>query len=299
MSDDNSTTFNFLHTFNYFFNLSTSGILTIVGIIGNSLVLFIFRRKQFRDISMFRYYSFLVALETVEIPLIWIYYFPKIFLFNKIEIICKLLQFFSSVLAVFATLMPVVISVDRFVNVKYPRKFQYMNEFKFQLSVVVGLLICSSVISFPLYYYNELYSFENITQCNYADNPWTGMQIDISFLVISVFIPISISITFSILTVYQLIHSKKRLSTNNDFKKEKKLLKILISMDIFNLVCNFPFAIYTLLNDIFILENYYPAYTMTIFYDISNFLFYSNQSLSFFVYFLSNQQLRNFFFQRS
>ena len=289
MSDERN-----IDSFNYYFNMSTAGILTTVGLIGNLLVLFILTRKKFRSVSMFRYYSFVTAIETLQIPIIWVYNFPDFFNFNENELVCKLIQFFSNLLAVFVTWMPAIISFDRFVSVIYPTKFLFRNKFNFQLVILACLFLSSSILSSPLYYFDEIFLVQNVSQCGYTENPWTGIQIDISLLFLSLLIPFSISFTFSCLTAYQLIHKRKNLRHTKNFKKEKRLLKVLISMDVFYFACNLPFCVYTILKDVFIIENYYPLF-MLIFYDISNFIFYVYQSFSFFVYFLSNKQFRSFF----
>ena len=294
MSIANRTSVNYANSFNFYFNISTAVLLTIVGFIGNSLVLFILTRKQFRGVSMFRYYSFVVAFETPEILSIWVLNFPKIFLLTEKAIACKLIQYFSNVLAIFVTWMPPIISIDRYISVKYPNKYLFRNKFNFQLIIIACLLLCSSLTSIPFYYFHNVFSVNNVTQCGYTLNLWSGMIIDISLLVISLFIPISMSITFSCLTAYQLIHKRKKLNVKN-FKKEKRLLKVLISMDLFYLICNMPWCVYTILKELFNMEDYFP-HTLAVLFDISNFLFYVCQTCNFFVYFFSNKQFRNFFF---
>ena len=289
MSNNSST---FIDSFNYYFNMATGSVISIVGLIGNLLVLLILTRKQFRNVSMFRYYSVETAIETLQILIIWIYYFPDFFYFNENELVCKLIQSGSTLLLVFVTWMPPIISIDRFVSVKYPNQFLFRNKFKFQLTLIACLLLASSIASIPLYYFDKITSVANVTQCGYNENPWTGFTINISLLVLSIFVPFTISITFSCLTAQQLIHKRKKLNVKN-FKKDQRLLKVLIAMDLFYFICNTPFGVFIILNSIFSMEGYYPS-SMVIFYDISNFMFYVNQSFSFFVYFLSNKQFRRY-----
>ena len=286
----------FIDSFNYYFNMATGSVISIVGLIGNLLVLFILTRKQFRNVSMFRYYSVVTAVETLQIPIIWIYNFPDFFYFNENEFVCKFIQSGSTLLLVFVTWMPPIISIDRFVSVKYPNKFLFRNKFKFQLSILACLLLGSLAASIPYYYFDKITTIANVTQCSYNEDPWIGFEINISLLVLSLFLPFTISITFGCLTAYQLINKKKRLNIKN-FNKEKRLLKVLISMDVFYLICNLPWGVFTILNCIFSMEEYYPS-SMIIFYDISNFMFYIYQSFSFFVYFLSNKQFRNYLLKK-
>ena len=291
MSDNNNSTF--IDSFNYYFNVSTGSVISIVGLIGNLLVLFILTRKQFRSFSMFRYYTVVTAVETLQIPIIWVYYFPDFFYFNKNELVCKLIQFFSNLLSVFITWMLPFISIDRFVDCKYPNKFCFRNNFNFQLTIIICLLIGSSIASIPIYYYDHVLSTDDLIQCTYNDNPLVGLTINSLFIVTSLLIPFIISFTFSCLTADQLINKRKRLNIKN-FNKEKRLFKVLISMDVFFFICNLPWGVFIILSTIFSMDGYYPS-SMVIFYDISNFMFYVYQSFSFFVYFLSNKQFRKFF----
>ena len=277
----------------FIFMIISGGVLTFVGIIGNSLVLFILTRKKFRSISMFRYYSFVTVFETLQIPIIWIYIFSDFILINKYEIVCKLTQYFSNLFGVFLSWMSAIISIDRYIGVKYSTKYLFRNNFGFQFTIIACLLLVSSMVSVPYYYFDNIYSLGNVTQCNYAEDPWIGIKLDIVLLVAYLLSPFSISVTFSCLTAYQLIQKKKILHVKN-FNKEKRYLKVLISMDLFYLICYLQWCVYTILNDVFSIQNYYPSF-MAILYSISIFLFYVYQSFSFFVYFLSNKQFRSFF----
>ena len=297
MSMANRTSVNYTNSFTFYFNISTAVILTIVGFIGNSLVLFILTRKQFRNVSMFRYHSLLVTFETLQMISIWILNFPNIFLLNENTIACKLIQYVSKVVASSVTWFGPIISIDRFISVKCPNNFLIRNKVKFQVTIIACLIFGSSIKSIPFYYFYNLYSINNTTQCVFTESSSTKMLLDILLHVLSLCFSFSISIISNCLTSYQLIHRRKRLNIKI-FKKEKRLYKILISMDVFFFICYSPWCVYTILNDTFTAKNYFPS-SMTIFFNIANFMFYLYQSFSFVVYFLSNKQFRSFFAKKN
>ena len=190
--------------------------------------------------------------------------------------------------------MPAIISVDRFVSVKYYKKFYYRNEFQFQFWIIIALLLFALITSSPFYYYDRVYSVNNQTQCGFNEYLWIEIAIEIQLVVFWTLVPFLISLMFSCFTAYQLIKNKKILHLKN-FKKEKRLLKTLISMDVFYFMCNLPWCVYTIVNEIFTVEEDYHPYLMAILFDISNFLFYAYQSFSFFVFYFSNKQFKNYF----
>ena len=291
MSQNNSISF--ASEFSYYFNISIGGFLTFFGLIGNMIVLCIFCRKSFRKIAMFRYCSFLVASETIQLLMFWPFNFPDTFLINENQISCKMIEYFSYTIGNFDTWMVIVISLDRFISVKYPHDFRFRKSFNFQITILAVLLLISMMINVPFYLFDSIYTIENQTFCDYHENPNVGIIIDFSSLVVSLLFPFIVSLTLSCLTGYNLI-KKKRILNSLKFSKEIRLLKILISMDLFFFICYFPWCLYTILSDALGLQSIYPV-SMNYFYDLANFMFYVYQSCSFVVYICSNKKFKEYF----
>jgi ABC-type transport system involved in cytochrome c biogenesis permease subunit len=115
---------------------------------------------------------------------------------------------------------------------------------------------------------------------------------DIADFLISALIPFIIMITFSCITGYYLINNKTKLNLKK-FKKEKRLYKILISMNIFFFLCYFPWSAYVITNDVYILNNISADY-MSIVYNITNFIIFLYCSCSFFVHLICNRKFRSY-----
>ena len=80
----------FSGTFEDIFILSSSTVLTIFGVIGNTLVLYILTQKEMRKVSMFRYLIAASFFDLVNCLTLWPYNYPKFFLMNSYLLSCKM-----------------------------------------------------------------------------------------------------------------------------------------------------------------------------------------------------------------
>ena len=278
-----------IDAFNSYFNYSTTIILTIFGLLGNITVLFVYTRKKFRNIPMFRYYSISLVFETLELLLIWPYNFDEFFQFNKNSISCKIVQYLAYLFGVYISWIAVLIPIDRFISVRYPHQFRMKKTWLFQFSCLFVAFIILSFLYTPYFIFNVIIRDSNATFCGVKDK-FTGIFMDISDFVISTLLPFIIMISLTFLTGYSLIHNKIRFNIRKH-KKEKRLLKILISMDVFFFLCYFPWSAYVITNDVFMSQNISLDY-MSIVYNITNFLIFFYCSCSFFIHFICNKKFR-------
>ena len=90
---------------------------------------------------------------------------------------------------------------------------------------------------------------------------------------------------------YHLIRQKKRFERiKSSFSKERKLVKTLISIDSFFLICYLPFSINQLIHDISpndFLSDY--------FYYVTDILTYIYSASNIFIFLASNQKFRSYF----
>ena len=237
----------------YYFNMATTSILTTGGIIGNSIVIYILTREAFRGQSMLRYYSFLVFMQTLELLAIIPFNVQFLSVFNNLYE-CKLIQYFSYSASLLISWLSAFISLDRFMSVKYSNKFAFRNKIGYQLSMVSTILLISLISNIPYYYFTEIFEDSKGLKCSYDKNPIIGIDLIISYLIINILVSFVVSITFDCLTGYQLINNKRRFN-GKIFLKEKRLFKILISMDIFYLICFFIWFIYKIVFIYYSLNN--------------------------------------------
>jgi hypothetical protein len=278
--------------FNKYFNAVSAIFLTTFGLTGNIIVFYILTRKKFPSEPMFRYYAISVIFETLELLIIWPFNYPDFFQFNQSSVSCKTVQYFAYLFGEFISWIGVVISVDRFISIKYTHQFQIRKKLSFQIKVLSIMFLISSLIYSPYLIFNDITTSEsNETFCAVEDTI-TSIWIDIADFFISSLIPFIIMIILSCITGYYLINNKRKLNVKK-FKKEKRLFKILISMNIFFFLCYFPWSAYVITNDVYILNNISADY-MSIVSNITNFFIFLYCSCSFFVHLICNKKFRSY-----
>ena len=72
------------------FNLVSSISVSIIAIIGNSIVLFILTKEEFFKETFYRYLLIGTIFNTISALLIWPNNYPDLFLINEILISCQL-----------------------------------------------------------------------------------------------------------------------------------------------------------------------------------------------------------------
>ena len=133
------------------FHQVSSITISLVAIIGNSLIFYILAKPEFRSQSFFRYLFFGTIFNTINALLIWPINYPDFFLINEILISCNIQQYINDVSTTFSGWIIVLTSVDTFLSVKYPTKFQLVKSFKAQIIIILSL----SVLFFSVYAFNK------------------------------------------------------------------------------------------------------------------------------------------------
>ena len=278
--------------FNKYYSALSAIFLTTFGLTGNLIVLYVYTRKTFSSVPMFRYYAISVIFETLELLLIWPFNYPDFFQFNQNSVSCKTVQYFAYLFGEFISWIGVVISVDRFISIKYTHQYQIRKKLSFQIKVLSIIFLISSLIYSPYLIFNDLTTSESNETFCVVEDTITSIWIHVADFFISTLIPFIIMIILSCITGYYLINNKTKLNLKK-FKKEKRLYKILISMNIFFFLCYFPWSAYVITNDVYILNNISADY-MSIVYNITNFIIFLYCSCSFFVHLICNRKFRSY-----
>ena len=274
----------------YYFNLISTIVLTVFGIIGNSLVIFILNKKKLRKVPIFRYLTLSTISDTINVILMW----PSIFdfLINNQLFNCKIFRFFAYLPYQFSAWMICVSSVDRFLSVKYPYRFKIRNKLRFQVSIVSVVFIGLISVDLPYAFYNKINTSNNISLCSYDDESVKiGFYLDILNGLTTLVVPFIVMVISTILITHQLIKLKKGLDKNRkEFDREMKFAKVALSMDLWFVLCTLPYFLLTIISDA-TNDTSYRRNT------IHGFAFLTNcfSSLNFMVFILCNQLFRNYF----
>ena len=280
-----------IDVFNVYFSASTAIFLTAFGLLGNSIVLFVYTRKRFRNITMFRYYSFSVIFETLELLLIWPFNFSEFFQFNNNRISCKMVQYLAYLFTQCVSWISVLIAIDRYLSAKSVGN-SIRKKRSFQIAALTTIFLVSSLIYAPFFVFNDIIiDLNNSSYCGVEDT-FTSIFMDASDFIISALIPFIIMIAASCLVGLYLVKNRIKLNKKK-MRKEIRLLKILIGMDIFFFLCYFPWSAFVLTNDFLTLEGLFIDY-MSIVYNVTNFIIFLYCSCSFVIHFISNKKFRSY-----
>lgn len=281
-----------LDSIEHHFNLISSILLTAIGLVGNTIVIFILLQKQFRKVSLFRYLIMATIIDTLNFLFIWPANHPNFFYLNRIPIICKLFQYLSYVVYQLSVWIIVLSSIDRFLAVKYSHKFHSRNKFKYQSGAVFIIFVVLMLVDIPFFLSYDVYEHGNETFCGYNPSSISiGFYMDLLNSFISTFVPFVLMILSTFIIGHHLIKHKTKLIRNkNNFTKELQFVKVMCAIDIFYLICTLPFCILTVTYDA-LGVNYFG----TLEFSIVNFLTYVYSSFDFFIYFSCNKLFREYF----
>lgn len=269
-------------------NFISTIILTVIGAIGNLLVIFVFTRPQFLKVSMFRYLIVATISNTINLLANWPSVYPDFFYVNKLSISCKIFYYFFYVPYQVSPWILSLTSIDRYLKVKYPTTLQFRNNFKYQLMAIIGIIVLISLINIPIYIYHDV---EANNGCLTTDNT-VQVYLDILNALLGVIIPFVIMAVTTFLIGHELIKKKKNLKQENKkrFERDLNLIKTLLIMDSYFLLLNLPYCIYMIACD---LLNINAFDTLTLY--IVCILTYIFSSCDFFIFIIFNKLFRNYF----
>ena len=270
-------------------------LLTFVALVGNTWTCYIFTREKFRKVSMFFYLAISNITNLLLMLTIWPVSLARpAFKFDTLRFSCQFFTYITFVLSDLGPCMLLMSSLDRLASVKYSRKFQFRNKFKYQLLIVLIVIASITILNVPLFIYMDLFEFiyPNITfkVCYLgAQNQSIANYIWIKSYMVSLFIPIILMLTSTILIAHHLIKSKKKFnSSRTKFKKEIRYVRIVVSVDLFYLFTNCPSLIIGLLQVIM------QVSLMNIYFKFLNILLAIYLSADFFLYYWCNKLFRDY-----
>ena len=190
-------------------NISTTIIFSVIGVIGNVLILHIFTRKEFLRKSMFRYLIVAALLDIINLILLWPYNYPDFFQVDTNLMSCKFIMYLSN-FAYSANPWFILLSTfDRFLHVYYPHKFKFRNRLKFQLTQMIFITIFMLIINLPFYFYFDLSGPSNYTSCGYVEDiEVIGFTLDFYVSLEAVLVPFVLMLVSTTLIGYKLMTKK-------------------------------------------------------------------------------------------
>jgi free fatty acid receptor 3 len=278
-------------------SLNNEGFLFLInllfgtlGLVLNTITAHILSLNQFKQTATFRYFFSILIFQKIQIIVSLIsqinikygnFYISKYF--------CKISNYIFYSNNEFINLIIALNSIDRFLSVKYPINFKFRKTYRFLFISIFLIFIFSALIYSPLLYFiSSTDSSSNFTNCNFNDEKIVSW-FSISNLIVSIIIPFLIMILMSCLVGYHLLKGKYE-----NLVREKKLFKILVSMDIYFFICHFPFSLNMILGSLSLLPN--NSISVIILLDFGYILFFIHNTCTFFVIFYTSIQFKNIFY---
>ena len=207
---------------------------------------------------------------------------------NQVSLICKIMSYTSFVAGQWMPWINSLSSIDRYLAVRFPCKLKWRTLAKYQAIAVVAIFVSLLLLDLPFYFYVDIPL--NQTGCTTIDYE-IGKLLSIWFTVITIVIPVTIMIIFTALTTRRLI-KRKMYFNKKDFTKEKRYFKILLWLNIYLIICYFPYPIIAAITMILKIQ-----FFGTLAYSILKILVNAYASFDFFVYFSSNKLFREHVFK--
>jgi hypothetical protein len=169
------------------------------------------------------------------------------FKLRSLSFSCKFIPFITNFLSDLGPSMLLLSSLDRLASVKYSRKLQFRNKFKYQLLIVLVVTILLVILNIPFLIALDLVPFEskNVTYVFCAIHlvdffPMSNYML-IKTNLFSLFLPFFVMILSTILIAHHLIkHKRKFNSSRAKFDKEVRYVRVVLSVDLFYFITNSP-----------------------------------------------------------
>ena len=172
--------------------------------------------------------------------------------------------------------------IDRYISVKYPKRYPFRDNLKFQILIVLIMIIIGMLINIPYAIQVDLIS----QSCQVVDFSLAFYQ-SISITLLSTFIPGILMIVFTVLIFKILANQKSKL--HQDHRKENSFLKVLVSLYILFLISYMPYCICAIISYIWKI-----TFVGSVLYQVTNYLGSVYTSFDFFIYFFSNRLFRQY-----
>jgi hypothetical protein len=242
----------------YFATISTT-LWIAIGSIGNIFSIIIFNSKEFNRDSTANYFIFASIMNIIAIFHLPLLMFPSIWLPTTIS--CMIMLGFKVLITQMHSWIVAFCSLDRVITVMAPHKFLFKNKLKFQIGMIVVVLLMIGVSFIPMVYpYQTAISektSDNQTRCSFLfkkEFNWAIFYYKIQYILFTAVLPFFIMITSSFLIVLTLWKSKNKVSCNNRDSinnnskrhnvREIQLAKSLVTMDFFFILFKLPMLLY-------------------------------------------------------
>jgi hypothetical protein len=232
--------------------LSFFPITFLIGLFSNSVSLYIYSKRRFKNTSLSIYFRYLniVYLFCLSYMIIDFMNYQLDYNLETLSVYsCKIVYYYFYVLAPNGSWILVIISLNAMLSVLYPTRFKLIRTNK-----RIQISICIFMLFFNFVYYIEVPILQKFIKNELFDNETNSTVLDLHCesndiiywmdLVNSTCLPSILMITFSSITISFLLKSRLKIS-----KRDIKFVLFCILLNISFLMFNLPIIIYGLVNN--------------------------------------------------
>lgn len=236
------------------FIVSIYPIQSSIGLITNIIAFVIFSRIIFKKTIFSTYFRFLIIFDMISsiIPINKFFEFNfNTYLKDFNDSLCKFRMFTFYVIFPISGWTLVVISFDRYLSIKFPKRFSIRKKTKFQILVCIFILVLNLIYYTPNLFFhlkqNNISMNQSIItyKCNNPGIPLEWMNIFESTIV--PFLLMFLFTSFAIRTLNK-IRKNSIIYSESARKKDIKFALTSVFLNILFFVINFPLGIYTISN---------------------------------------------------
>jgi hypothetical protein len=257
-------------------------IVSAFGIVSNFLNILICLRKNLRN-GILGYYNFLISIFNIlAFVTISFFYFPVTIglksVANLSDSSCAILTYSTRVFIQMSIWINVGVTIDRFLSVTFPNRFQFINDRKKLSFIVLIVFKVLLLLNVPNLFYKI-----NQDVCTS-----TSLVVFIRNLEIALFraiLPSILHIVFSAILIYKLYISGNRVQSNMNDQRDRRYTRIVIALNVFFCLTEFPFSSLTLYFGIIGQTPSYPiSEGASVSIGIANFIYYVTLAFSGFTF---------------
>ena len=274
-----------------FFKFYYAPILLLLGFIGNTIVILVFRSKNIRKLSFSKFVMFMTISDTMGLIVILEKFLNDISFISMRNISDFSCQFFVYLAYAFNPIsawLMAYISFERFISIRFPTKSLSLKKESIQNIIILSVYLFNFVINLPfliLAKLNEMES-ENGTYCDLPSTKAADIMIVID-LFNSTVLPFILMFLNTILLSYTIFKSRSRTVSksklykkdNQRKKKDFKFVFTSICLNLSFLLLNLPLLIAEFVDGLLVVSR----------------LYFANFAIQFFIHYISNSLFRSEF----
>lgn len=273
------------------YDLAVSLSIQALGLLGNVLMFVVYNQPSLHKLSVsiyFRCQAVFCACQNLHSLLKYLTSYT--FLIDKSEASCKLVYYLLSLITPMSVWMEVVASLDRFLTIVYPTRFEFIRKTRFQRLAVLIILILNMACYLNLLITSHLMN-DSICSVKFVDS------LSVTDLVTGSAVPFVLMLILSGATLIGVLNAHNRVQhsasrpAHDSHRTRLRDIRFGVTMLVLNLlffILNLPYH----LNNQFDVNPFVDYFHLYVYIMVLNDLYDAYYSLAFYVHLAVNSVVR-------